>query len=391
MKPKIVFAVNSMFAVRHLLPELLSLVRQRGFEVFVVAPLDEGSLAPATISATGVHFRDVPLDREIAPFSDLRAVFRLWRLFRAIRPDITNLSTPKMAFLGGLAAFLAGVPQRIYTIRGLRYETTASWKRFVLQSCERIACACAHQVISISQSVREALLKDHIATPHKVKVLGERVSEGIVVHRVCASRSSITELRRKTGIPDGAQVIGFVGRMTRDKGIDDLAGCMRLLEGQGRRVHLLLLGDFEEGDPVRADTVEWIRTSPRVHWLGYVPDPQPYYPILDLFIFPTHREGLGKVLLEAAAAGKPVVSTYTTGVVDVVQDGVTGILVPPGDPRALARATATLLDDGALAARMGAAARKAVEEHFDNTIYLQRLGSMLESLASRNASAGVRA
>src|SRR5207244_3475913 len=104
--------------------------------------------------------------------------------------------------------------------------------------------------------------------------------------------------------------------------------CLHILSRQGHDVRLLLLGDFESGDPVGTATREFIQSSPLVHWLGYVADPKPYYRVMDVFVFPTHREGLGKVLLEAASAGKPVISTFTTGVVDVVQNGVTGLLVP---------------------------------------------------------------
>jgi glycosyltransferase involved in cell wall biosynthesis len=101
---------------------------------------------------------------------------------------------------------------------------------------------------------------------------------------------------------------------------------------------------------------------------------------MDVFVFPTHREGLGKVLLEAADAGKPVISTFTTGVVDVVQNGVTGLLVPPRDAEALANAVSALLNDRAMAARMGTAARQLVRRHFDNTIYLERRLTLLDSL-----------
>jgi glycosyltransferase involved in cell wall biosynthesis len=161
----------------------------------------------------------------------------------------------------------------------------------------------------------------------------------------------------------------------------------RLLRAQGLDVRLLLLGEFEHGDPVDTGTAEFIRTDPHVHWLGYVPDPESYYPLMDVFVFPTHREGLGRVLLEAAAAGKPVVSTRTTGVVDVVLDGVTGLLVPPADAEALARATHTLLADRELAARLGRQARHMVDEHFDNAIYLHRLAAVLDSATgpARNA------
>jgi glycosyltransferase involved in cell wall biosynthesis len=142
-----------------------------------------------------------------------------------------------------------------------------------------------------------------------------------------------------------------------------------------------VLGDFEPGDPVDYATESCIRRDPDVHWLGYVPQPQPYYELMDIFVFPTRREGLGRVLLEAAAAGRPVVSTAATGVIDVVQDGLTGILVGVGDVDALTDATAKLLDDPALAARMGETARALVAEHFDNAIYLERLGRVLEAHA----------
>ena len=286
-----------------------------------------------------------------------------------------------MALLGGLAAWLAGVPQRIYMLRGLRYETTRSWKRVLLMACERLACACAHRVICVSKSVRDEVLRDRICRPEKVAILGDRVSEGIAVSREGVASSSLPELRKCMGIPEGAAVIGFVGRLTKDKGIHELVEACQILQREGRSVHLLLLGDFEPGDPVDRAAALWIRSSPFAHWLGYVPQPRPYYEMMDVFVFPTHREGLGRVLLEAAAAGKPVISTRTTGVIDVVQDGVTGILVPPGNAKALARATATLLSDRELAERMGESARLLVEEHFDNTIYLQRLGALLESLA----------
>jgi len=385
-QPTIVFGMNSIFAVQHLLREILGLVPQKGLEVVVIAPGAERLQAvPAEgsqLGRSGVRFHPVSMEREIAPASDLWALWQIWRILRWLRPAISNMSTPKMAFVGGVAAWLARIPHRIYTVRGLRYETTRGWKRFVLITCERIACACAHQVICISRSVKEAALRDRLAPAEKLTLLGDRVSEGITIPpRTETPLDSLAELRAKIGIPEGAAVIGFVGRLTRDKGIPELVECFQALRRQGRAPHLLLLGDFEAGDPVDEAAARFIRSDPGVHWLGYVPQPRPYYPLMDVFVFPTHREGLGKVLLEAAAAGKPVVSTFTTGVIDVVHDGVTGILVPPGDAKALTRATATLLDDRALASRMGESGKLLVREHFDNSVYLERLGNMLHSLA----------
>lgn len=370
-QPTIVFGMNTLFAVRQFLPEILAMVQERGLRPVVICP------EPGDIP--GVEFRCVPMQREISVFSDVLALVRVFLVLRSVRPSVVNMSTPKMALIGGLAAWMARVPHRIYTLRGLRFETARGARRQLLIACERVAAACAHRVICISRSVRDTVVRDRIVPEAKATVLGERVSEGISLRPGAPART--------LDIPKSAKVIGFVGRLTRDKGIRDLVEAFRLLLAGGLDVYLLLLGEFEQGDPVDPETVHFIRTDPHVRWLGYVPDPSAYYPSMDVFVFPTHREGLGRVLLEAAAAGKPVVSTRTTGVVDVVVDGVTGLLVPLRDPHALARATEALLKDPDLATRMGHNARRMVDEQFDNAIYLQRLGVVLDFANGANVRA----
>jgi glycosyltransferase involved in cell wall biosynthesis len=380
-QPSIVFGMNTAFAVRQFLPEVLETARRRGFRPVVLAPEPASPPDGSRQETPAVAFRSVPIRREISPVWDLWCLWRIWSILIAIRPAVTNMSTPKMALLGGLAAWLARVPSRIYTLRGLRYQTTRSWKRLLLIACERVACACAHQVICVSRSVKDTAIRDRICDRAKLALLGDAVSEGIAVGpRSVTPASELAALRRRCGIPDGAPVIGYVGRLTKDKGIADLAASFKILRSQGLPLHLLLIGDFEPEDPVDEATAAWIRSSPDVHWLGYVPQPRRYFELMDVFVFPTHREGLGRVVLEAAAAGKPVVSTRTTGIVDVVQDGVTGILVPPQNPSALALATSALIRDRNLAQQMGSRARFLVEQHFDNTVYLERLGAMLEAM-----------
>ena len=378
----IVFGMNSSFAVRQFLPEILAAVQQRGFDAVVAAPRPPEPAAFQT-SFPGVQFRHVPMKREISLLSYIRSLCCLWSLLRSIRPALTNMSTPKMGLIGGLAACFAGVSHRIYTLRGLRYETARSWKRKLLIACEKIACACAHQVICISRSVLQTAIQEGLAPAGKMVLLGERVSEGVTIEPGDQIHGDdFLHLRKQLRIPEEAAVIGFVGRLTRDKGICELVQSVQILRRQGRPVHLLLLGSFESGDPVDRETVAWISTNPAAHWLGFVPDPKPYYRLMSAFVFPTYREGLGKVLLEAAAAGTPVVSTKVTGVVDIIEDGLTGLLVPPGDAPALARAVGRLLDEPETAARMARAAQHLVREQFDNSVYLARLGEMIESMAN---------
>ena len=378
----VVFGMNSSFAVRQFLPEVLAAVQHRGFDAVVAAPQPAEPAAFRT-SFPGVEFRHVPMKREISLLSDIGSLCWLWFLLRSVRPALTNMSTPKMGLIGGLAAWIAGVPHRIYTLRGLRYETARAWKRELLIACEKIACACAHQVICISRSVRQTAIQEGIAPAGKLVLLGERGSEGVTIEPESEiPGDDLVHLREQLRIPEEAAVIGFVGRLTRDKGVCELVQCCQILQREGRAVHLLLLGNFESGDPVDRETVEWIHNNSAAHWFGFVPDPKPYYRLMSAFVFPTYREGLPKVLLEAAAAGAPVVSTRVTGVIDIVQDGLTGILVPPGDAPALARAVGRLLDEPETAARMARAAQSMIREHFDNSFYLARLGEMIESLAA---------
>lgn len=248
-------------------------------------------------------------------------------------------------------------------------------------ACERVACACAHQVICVSASVRECAIRDRILPASKTAMLGDRGSDGIDLTRFEAQLDGSVEnsqgLRRKLGIPESCFVVGYVGRLTRDKGLHELVGAITRLRADGRDAQLLVVGSFEVGDPVDPACEEQIRTDPAIHFTGYMPDPVPYYRIMDMFAFPSYREGLGNVLLEAAAAGKPSVAARVTGVVDAVDDGVTGVLVPVRDLQALTNAIADLMDNPGKRQSMSIAAQIFVRKNFDANSMLDALATFL--------------
>ena len=166
------------------------------------------------------------------------------------------------------------------------------------------------------------------------------------------------------GIPAGALVLGFVGRFVKDKGIRELVEAYQRLQATYPELRLLLVGDFEPGDPVEAEVRRYIEAGSAIIRPGFVSDTAPYYRLMDVLALPTHREGFPGVPLEAQASGVPVVTTTATGAVDSIIDGVTGSLVPVGDTNALANAVATLLADPELRVRMGKAGRMRVERDF---------------------------
>src|SRR5208337_3514624 len=172
------------------------------------------------------------------------------------------------------------------------------------------------------------------------------------------------QLRRNLNIPQGAPVVGFVGRLTRDKGISELVRAYFRLREHFPELRLLLVGDLEEGDPLPGKTRRYIQSEPGIIHTGFVQDPALYYHVMDVLALPSYREGFANAVLEAHAAGKPVVAARSTGVVDSVIDGVTGILVPVGDAEALAEALELALEDKSLAATLGAAGRERVGREF---------------------------
>ncbi len=352
-------------------------LRERGFEVSTISspgPEQEPLLAEGAV----LYY--VPMEREIAPLRDLVSLWRLWRLLRRVRPDLTNSGNPKAGLLGGLAAVLAGVPCRIYALHGLRLETTAGLKRRILTWTERIACKCAHRVVCDSASLRQRAIDLGLVPAAKTRV---HTCHGIEIERYADSDENLAraaELRRQLNLPNDCLVIGFVGRLTRDKGIPELAEAYWQLRSEFPGLHLLLVGDEESGDPIPPEIWKGIEADPLILRPGFVPDTAAYYQLMDIHVLPSWREGFGLVNIEAQAAGKPVVTTQATGAIDSVLDGTTGILVPVGDASALARAIGELLRDGAKRREMGRRGREWVAREFTRDTVMAALAEEYRGL-----------
>lgn len=309
---------------------------------------------------------------------------------KKLRPTLTNFGTPKAGLLGNIAACLTGVPCRVYTLRGLRLETGRGWKRRLLTLTERIACKCAHRVICVSASLRDRVIELGLASADKVIVLGSGSGNGIQAERFALSVANLSRaetIRAKLKLPTHVPVVGFVGRFTRDKGIPDLMLAFAEVRLEIPELHLLLVGDFEDGDPVPQQVRDQIEQDPHIVSPGFVPDTSPYYHLMDLLVLPTYREGFPGVPLEAQASGKPVVTTNATGAIDSVQDGVTGLIVPVGDSKALAGAIRRLLQNQQLRESMGRAGQEWVAREFNGERVRAALVEEYQALIATRVSA----
>ncbi len=353
---RLVYVVTHPVTADKLLRGQLSFMRERGYEVTVIASPGE-ELGRVAVRER-VRTIGIPMVRAIAPEADAIALLKLTSTLRGLRPDIVNASTPKAGLLGMLAARALRVACRVYLLRGLRLETTSGLLRGVLGTTERIASYCAHDVICVSRSLRDVAVRGGYVPDEKARVLGPGSSNGVELARFEATEERVREGARRTralGIADDEAVVGFVGRLDPDKGIAELLDAFAVLRRARPRTRLLMIG-LSLADDAHCELARRIAVADGVVVIPSETDLAALYTRMAVLAFPSFREGFPNVPLEAAAAGVPVVAFEATGSVDVVRDGTTGSVVPAGDVIAFRVALGRYLDDSELRRLHGAAA-----------------------------------
>nr|MDP9269303.1 glycosyltransferase family 4 protein [Acidobacteriota bacterium] len=364
-RPRLMYVVTSPRTVSPLRGQLRYMAAA-GFDVTVVSA--PGRELDAAEERDGLTAIPIAMERDLSPVADWRAFLALRRLMKQRKPHITNVSTTKAGLLGGLAARATGVPVRVYVLRGIRYETATGVRRWLMQCAERMACACANRALCVSESVRKRLELQGLLTPEGSAVLASGSSNGVEAERFSPTGDRVAHakrLRHELDIAEDALVVGYVGKLTSDKGLPELVAAHDILKRVVTGSRLLVIGGTEDGGgPLPAETREQLQSDRTIVCTGFVPDVAPYYHVMDVLALPTHSEGFPNTVLEAYAAGKPVVATRATGAIDAVMDEGTGILVPVGNVVELAAALESLLKSPVTRNEMGDAGRRWVLRDF---------------------------
>lgn len=303
----------------------------------------------------------VPMARKIAPFSDLKSLFELIRVFRKERPDMVHSITPKAGLLSMMAAKWTRVPVRIHTFTGLIFPYEKGWKRRLLRMTDRLTASCATHVIPEGVGIRDDLIRFKV-TRKPLRVLGNGNVRGIdLSHYVRTEKlsRSAAALRKYYNIPEDGFAFIFVGRLDRDKGIDELVQAFRRLEKEDPAVHLFLVGAEEpEGRSIQDETKEIIARDNHIHLSdGWQADVRPWYAAADALVHPSRREGFPNVVIEAGAMGLASIVTDINGSREIISDGRNGTIVPAQDPEALYAAMKDFLEHPEKVQEMAAAAR----------------------------------
>ena len=335
------------------------------FDVIGLAS-DTGVLA-FVANREGIRVINVPMRREISIWNDLDSLFKLISVLRKEKPFIVHANTPKGSLLSMMAAWVLRVPHRIYTVTGLRYQGASGLSRWLLKTMERITCICANKVIPEGQGVKNTLLTDHItrkslAVIHNGNING--IDTSFFSVEACPEPRSV--MRNKLGLGDGDFAFIFIGRIVRDKGMNELADAMRNLSISHPECKLILVGSFEsELDPLLPGNEDFYKSSPNVVFVGRQQDVRPYLAAADALVFPSYREGFPNVVMQAGAMGLPSIVTDINGCNEIIVDKVNGRIIPSKDEPGLESMIEWFIDNREEIAKMASGSACMIKERYE--------------------------
>lgn len=287
----------------------------------------------------GVKVIPIEMTRSITPIKDLRAVIALFRVFKKERPFIVHSHTPKAGTVAMLAAKLAGVEHRLHTIAGLPLIEAKGLKRLLLNIVEKATYACATKIYPNSLGLKDIILQHKFTSEKKMKIIGQGSSNGIDTSHfnpALYSETSKKQLKNILGIKEVDMVYIFVGRLVKDKGINELIKAYEKISARFKNTKLILVGTYEKLlDPVLPETENAINTNSNIISVGWQTDVRPYFSISDVLVFPSYREGFPNVVMQAGAMGLFSIVTDINGCNEIIKTGENGVIISPKDPSAL--------------------------------------------------------
>lgn len=375
MKKKIIRVTTISGSLNTLLKGQLKFLSDNYEVVGVASDAGTGKLAEVE-KRENIRCIDVKMHREISLWNDVASLIALVRLFRKERPYIVHANTPKGSLLSMIAAWFTRVPHRIYTVTGLRFETTTGLFRWILVTMERITCRCATKVIPEGQGVRNTLIANKITNKPLEVVLNGNIN-GIDVGHYAITSDVLEDARPY--VKQHVFTFVFVGRIVKDKGINELVRAFVRLYATSPDIRLLLVGNFEEVlDP---ETKDLIDAYDAIECVGYQKDVRPFFAASDVLAFPSYREGFPNVVLQAGAMGLPSVVTDINGCNEIVVEGKNGVIIPKQNEDALYEAMKWMYEHKDSEVRkMAENARPMVADRYEQSKVWEAMLGMYQAL-----------
>ncbi|TDP59197.1 glycosyltransferase family 4 protein [Flavobacterium dankookense] len=330
----------------------------------------------------------VNLTRQITPIKDLLALVKMYFFFKKTKPFIVHSHTPKAGTIGMLAAKLAGVPNRLHTVAGLPLLEIGGKKRKLLDFVEKLTYSCATKVYPNSLGLKDIIIENKYCKANKLKVIGNGSSNGIdtsFFNPELYSFENNQDLKTKLGIDQNDFVFIFVGRLVKDKGINELIAAFSKLQSQHKNIKLLLVGDYETDlDPLSSETLDEITSNSSIISTGFEYDVRPYFAISNALVFPTYREGFPNVVMQAGAMNLPCIVTNINGCNEIIIEGENGIIIPVKNENAIFEAMNDCILKSDAILRMKKNARKMIVSRYEQHVVWKAIFEEYQSFEKNN-------
>lgn len=378
IKKKIVIVVTSVLQINFfLVPHIKAL--SEIYDVTIILKNDHPEIL------AGLNFDakilEVSIERKISPIKDLMALFSLYVIFRKNKFDLIHTMTPKAGLLGTLASWLHGCPIRLHTFQGEVWANKTGFFRVLLRACDVMVARLATHLTVVSFTERSFLIDEGVVSAEKVSVIANGSISGVDLDRFCLDQGVRRRVRKDLNVAVDETLFIYIGRLSPDKGIDELIAAFGRLSIHEPKVSLLVVGP-DEGE-FTPKLLKLNKNIPgRVNIRPYTPDPQNYMMAADVLVLPSHREGFGVVVIEAAAIGLPSIGTNVYGIQDAIVNHDTGLLFELGNSNQLSIAMQKLASDRSLRSLMGRNAKERVMLLFDQRLVVKEMLDFYSCLLS---------
>lgn len=342
-----------------------------GFEIHFVCdhdPVFEGSLPEY------IHYKAISMKRGIS-FDGIRAIYEMYRYFQKEKFDLVQYSTPNASCYAAIAAKMAGIPCRLYCQWGIAYVGFSGLKRRIFRLIEKNVCRCSTQVEPDSFGNLRFSHAEGLYTADKSRVIWSGSASGVNLQKFDISHKEEwrAQIRERYAVPRDAVVYTFVGRITRDKGVNELFAAAKTLLERHHDAYLFLVGGMEMNKTVDSGLYQWSQDEQRVICCGYTTEVEKYLAASDVYVLPSYREGFGTAVVEAEAMGIPVIVTDIPGPTEAMVKDRTGLVVQKGDTDGLLQAMETLYSAGKTREEMGRRGLEFVSERFEQKALFRKI------------------
>lgn len=362
---KVCFVTTISLTLRaFVIPFIKYIKANTDWEITVICDTDETLIADLP---EDVRYIPVSITRGIS-LSGINTVLKLYRVFKNEKFDLVQYSTPNASFYASLASLFAGIKIRKYHSMGFRFLGFSGLSRVIFKLLEKITCFCSTDIECVSESNLKLGIQERVFPKCGVKIIHHGSSSGLDLNRFDKTKYEIwrKELRESFGYNETDCVFGFAGRITRDKGINELFEAFEKMKSKDGK--LFLVGEFESEDALDSELLHVVKSDDRVIFHPFVNDIERYYAMMDVLVLPSYREGFGNIVIEAQSMYTPVIVSRIPGPIDAMLEGVTGFCVTKADSGELCCAMEKLAEDRELRVKFGNEGRTFVENCFEQNV-----------------------